>query len=66
MRAIDAKGLLVACAILGLGWLSRELGQARAADSLVWRAQENTLDAQVETSDLRQLMEQLAAATGWI
>jgi hypothetical protein len=36
-----------------------------AADSLVWHARENRIDARIESCDLRRLLEDLATATGW-
>jgi hypothetical protein len=36
-----------------------------AADSLVWRKQQNRVDADVKAWDLRELLENVAAETGW-
>ncbi len=38
---------------------------ARAADSLVWRVEENKVDAQIQAWDLPRLLETITATTGW-
>jgi len=50
---------------LSLSWLLCGPDRVSAADSLVWHAQDNRIDAQVESWDLPRLLENLAAATGW-
>jgi hypothetical protein len=40
-------------------------GRLRAADSLVWHKQQNQVDADIRTWDVPQLLEHVAAATGW-
>lgn len=58
-QCITAPGLWL-CLLLS-GWLS----MASAADSLNWRAEDNRVDAQIESWSLNHLLENMAAATGW-
>jgi len=36
-----------------------------AADSLVWRAEKNQVDAQIESWPLSEVLESISSATGW-
>ncbi len=53
------RGLVLVCVLLGLGL------PARAADSLVWRPDQNSVDADIHGWGLQTLLEHMAAATGW-
>ena len=53
-----------------LFWLATSLGffsvaSTCAADSLVWRAEQNQVDAEIESWPLSRVLESLSAATGW-
>ena len=50
---------------MGLGLLLGASSPARAADSLVWRQDLNRVDADIMSWDLRTLLENISAATGW-
>ena len=53
-------------AILCLAALALSLALAQAAgDTLDWRLKENTVDAQIDNWPLQQLLETVAAKTGW-
>lgn len=40
-------------------------GQLRAADTLIWRQKQGKVDADIRNWDVPQLLEHVAAATGW-
>lgn len=50
---------------LTLGWLMCAGGFLRAADSLVWRAKENRVDAEIATWPLPTVLGKIAKASGW-
>ena len=55
-------------AVLSSGWLALWLGSSHwsgAADSLLWRQNENRVTAEISSWDLPTLLENVAAATGW-
>ena len=55
-------------AVLSSGWLALWLGSPHwsgAADSLLWRQNENRVTAEISSWDLPTLLENVAAATGW-
>jgi hypothetical protein len=55
-------------AVLNSGWLALWLGSSHwsaAADSLLWRQNENRVTAEISSWDLPTLLENVAAATGW-
>ena len=44
-------------------WASRRLSPE--AESLLWRSQENKVDAEIRSWDLQKLLGEISAATGW-
>jgi hypothetical protein len=50
---------------LWLGLLDGPTGGALGADSFVWKAKQNKVDAQIEASYLRTVLGRIAASTGW-
>ncbi len=50
---------------LALGWLLCAGGFLNAADSLVWRAKEDRVDAEITTWPLPTLLAKIAKASGW-
>ena len=61
MRA-GFRGLLNFIALATLCWWAPP---ARAADTFVWRAGQNQVDAEIEAWPLPKVLESIASATGW-
>src|SRR5580704_624437 len=55
------------CCAIGLLWLSffTFAPGLMASDSLVWHREQDRVDADIESWDVRDLLEHVAAATGW-
>jgi len=58
------QGWLRLIALAAIGW-SCPLSNMRAADSLLWRAAQNQVDAEIEAWPLPKVLESIASATGW-
>jgi hypothetical protein len=46
-------------------WLGTSTAPLAAADSFVWKTQENRVDAEIDAWPLPRLLERITAATGW-
>src|SRR2546421_12581181 len=55
------------CRLVCLAWVFclRPFLPMNAADSLVWRAEKNQVDAQIESWPLSEVLESISSATGW-
>ncbi len=62
MRKISQRCFAVLFAWLALSLIAPGL---KASDSLVWHQDKDRVDADIESWDLRNLLEHVAAATGW-
>src|SRR5213595_2781581 len=55
------------CRLVCLAWVFclRSVLPMNAADSLVWRAEKNQVDAEIESWPLSEVLESISSATGW-